>query len=172
MLEKVPEMTLPAYVNDKIENVSIKSMVKEYLVLVFYPYNFTIVCPTEVNEFSNKHDDFAKLGANLAFVSCDSVYSHRAWARFKREEGGIGGVCWPMLSDYKKELSSSLLLLSEDGSCRRGTVIIDKDMKIRHYSFNDRNIGRSVSEVRRLLNAVGFYDKKGEMCAVNWNAPS
>lgn len=172
VLDKVMDIKLPAYSKGRIQEMDIRSLVKDYLVLVFYPHDFTIICPTEVNEFSHRHDDFVKLKASVVFISCDSVHSHRAWTRLKASEGGIENVSWPMLSDYRKELSSSLLLLNEDGSSKRATIIVDKNMKIRHYSFNDNNIGRSVFEICRLLRAIAFYDEKGEMCMVNWDSPA
>ncbi len=167
-LDSVPNITLPSYKNGKISKASIGSLVSDYLVLVFYPYDFTTVCPTEINEFTNRCDEFVQAKANIAFVSCDSVYSHEAWSRIRVSDGGVEGVKCAMLSDYNKDLSAALNLLSEDGASRRATVIIDKDMKIRHYSYNDNSVGRSVVEVLRLLNAISFCDKNGGMCIVNW----
>lgn len=166
-------MSLPAYYEGEIKEISLESLIdSQYLVLVFYPYDFTTVCPTEINEFSKQRRKFIESGANIAFISCDSVHSHRTWARMKEEEGGFGGTEWPMLSDYEKKLSQSLFLLNKDGSCKRATVIVDTKMEIRHYSFNDSSIGRSVFEVIRLVNALSFSDKYGSMCLVNWERSS
>lgn len=171
--ENIPNMSLPAYVDGQIKELSLESLIgREYLVLVFYPYDFTTVCPSEINEFSNRRSKFIEAGASVAFVSCDSVHSHRTWAQMKAEEGGVGGVAWPMLSDYGKVLASALFLLNKDGSCKRATVIVDRKMAIRHYSFNDNSIGRSVFEVIRLVNALSFSDKHSSMCLVNWERPA
>lgn len=170
--EKIPSLSLPAYDDGEIKEMSIESLIdSEYLVLVFYPYDFTTVCPSEINEFSKRRREFIEAGASVAFVSCDSVHSHRTWAQMKAEEGGVGGTEWPMLSDYEKKLSQALFLLNKDGSCKRATVIVDRKMEIRHYSFNDNSIGRSVFEVIRLVNALSFSDKHGSMCLVNWERP-
>eukprot|EP00866_Antonospora_locustae_P001994 jgi/Antlo1/1994/2203 len=167
--DKIPCLSLPAYYDGEIQEMSLESLLEsDYLVLVFYPYDFTTVCPSEINEFSKRRREFIEAGASIAFVSCDSVHSHRTWAQMKSEEGGVRDAKWPMLSDYEKKLSQTLFLLNKDGSCKRATVIVDKKMEIRHYSFNDNSIGRSVFEVIRLVNALSFSDKHGSMCLVNW----
>lgn len=165
----VNNICLPSYYEGKITTDDIRPK-KSILVLVFYPYDFTIVCPTEILAISAAKDEFLKNDSEVVFVSTDSVYSHQAWAMTDQSEKGLkDGVHWPMLSDFNKELCSSLNMLNEDGSSMRGTVILDKEMRIRHYSYNDNKIGRRVKELLRLVKAIKHTDESGEMCLVDWD---
>ena len=163
-MAKLNNICLPSFYQGKIETDDIRPK-RNYLVIIFYPYDFTTVCPTEIIAASELKEKFQSLDADVVFVSTDSVYSHKEWA-----EGNLKNkVAWPMLSDFMKELSISLNMLSDDGASRRGTVIIDKDMKIRHYSYNENRVGRSVKEMIRLVKAIRHVDTKGEMCLVDWD---
>lgn len=143
--------------------------VGKYLVLVFYPLDFTFVCPTEIIAFNDRNKEFKDLNAHVAVVSVDSKYSHHAWSAMPRSEGGVGQLEIPMISDITKCISKKYSVLLEDGFSTRGTFIIDPQGIVRHYSVNEPPVGRSVDETLRLLKAIQFTAKHGEVCPVNWN---
>jgi alkyl hydroperoxide reductase subunit AhpC len=112
--------------------------------------------------------EFQELGANVVGVSVDSEYSHLAWCNMPRKEGGLGNMKIPLVSDMKKELSSSYGVLLENGIAARGTFIIDPKGIVRQISINDLSVGRNVDEVLRLLEGYQFADENGEVCPINW----
>ncbi|TBT97564.1 thioredoxin peroxidase [Hamiltosporidium tvaerminnensis] len=158
-----------AYDKGKIVEFTLEKFDNDLFVFVFYPYDFTFVCPTEINEISDHYEEFLKRKCGVFFVSCDSVYSHKKWAETPREEKGIQGVKFPMVSDYNKKITTFFHLLREpDGHCARATVILDKNGKVRYYAVNDDKVGRSVPEILRIIDAIQFVDENGEVCKVNW----
>ncbi|ADM11252.1 thioredoxin peroxidase [Encephalitozoon intestinalis ATCC 50506] len=158
-----------ALVDGEIKEISLEDYRGKYVVIVFYPLDFTFVCPTEVNRFCDLKEEFLKRNALVLFVSCDSVYSHRAWASISRENGGILGVSWPMIWDMKRELCNQFEMFDEEnGHPMRGTVILSKDLDVKHLSINYHAVGRSVSEILRLIDAITFNDENGEICPVEW----
>ncbi|EPR79409.1 Peroxiredoxin [Spraguea lophii 42_110] len=170
MLEsKLPDMNLKAVVDDSIVDLKLSDYLGKCLVLIFYPYDFTFVCPTEINLLSDMQKEFSDINTQVLFVSCDSVYSHIGWTKVEREELGIKGCTWPMVSDYNKELSISLGLLHKEGFSMRATVIADPEGIIKHISANNHLVGRNVNELLRLVKALQHVKKHGEICMVNWN---
>ncbi|CAH8513365.1 unnamed protein product [Heterobilharzia americana] len=134
-----------------------------YLVLFFYPLDFTFVCPTELIAFSDRIDEFKKEGAEVVGVSTDSHFSHLAWINTPRKEGGLGGLRYPLLSDYKKQITRDYGILQEQlGAALRGLFIISPESIVRQITINDLPVGRSVDEVLRLVRAFQFTDKHGE----------
>ncbi|KAH9411739.1 putative thioredoxin peroxidase [Ordospora pajunii] len=157
-----------AFVDGEIKEVSIGGH-DGCVVLVFYPLDFTFVCPTELNRFSDLKDEFVKRGATVLFVSCDSVYTHKAWAQVPRENGGVMGVSWPMIWDERGDLSRHMWMYDADsGHPMRGTVILSKTLDVKHMSVNHAEIGRSVDEILRLIDAISFNEEFGEVCFVDW----
>lgn len=131
----------------------------EWVVLFFYPLDFTFICPTEITQFSTRHEDFRKLHAVVYGCSTDSVHSHQAWLK------EIGPLKFPLLSDMTHDMSDTYgVLVPEKGVTLRGTFIIDPDGVLQYASYNNLNIGRSVDEVLRILSAL----QTGELCPVNW----
>ncbi|HEY3369052.1 MAG TPA: peroxiredoxin [Symbiobacteriaceae bacterium] len=138
----------------------------KWLVLFFYPLDFTFVCPTEITGFSEWAGEFAKLNAEILGVSTDSVYSHRAWIKTAKAEGGLGGsLNYPLASDITKQVSRDFGVLIEDrGIALRGLFVIDPEGVVKYQVVHDLNVGRSVDEVLRVLQAL----QSGGLCPMNW----
>ncbi|KAF2240400.1 thioredoxin-like protein [Trematosphaeria pertusa] len=143
---------------------------KQWLVLAFIPMAWTFVCPTEIIAFSDRHDDFAKRGAQVVFASTDSEYSLLAWTNANKKDGGLGKIHIPLLADKNHQVSKDYgVLIEEEGIALRGLFLIDPHGIIRQITINDLPVGRSVDETLRLIDAFQFTDKYGEVCPANWN---
>ena len=142
---------------------------KKYVVLFFYPLDFTFVCPTELHEFQNQLEAFHKLGAEVVACSTDSHFSHLAWLGTSRKDGGIEGVSYPILADFNKTISRDYGVLTEAGVALRGTFIIDKKGVVQSQVVNNLDLGRNVEETVRTLKALKFTEEHGEVCPANWN---
>lgn len=142
---------------------------KKYVVLFFYPLDFTFVCPTEITAFSDNFDKFAQLNTEILGVSVDSEFSHLAWLQTERDAGGLGNLKYPLVSDLKKEISASYNVLTDDGIALRGLFIIDKEGVIQHSTINNLSFGRSVDETLRILQAIQYVQTNPEeVCPANW----
>jgi peroxiredoxin (alkyl hydroperoxide reductase subunit C) len=142
----------------------------KYVVLFFYPLDFTFVCPTELHAFEDKLDDFKKRNVTVLACSVDSKFSHLAWLRTPRNQGGIQGVTYPLLSDINKDVSRAYDVLAEEaGISYRGLFLIDKEGVVRYQVVNDLGLGRNVEEVLRMVDALQFTEEFGEVCPANWN---
>jgi len=140
------------------------------VVLFFYPLDFTFVCPTELHAFSEKLKDFEERNTKVIGVSIDSHFSHLAWLNTPRSKGGIQGVEYPIVSDLNKTVSKDYDVLVEGaGIAYRGLFLMDKDHVVRHQVVNDLPLGRNVSEALRMVDALQFTEKHGEVCPANWN---
>lgn len=137
-------------------------------VLFFYPLDFTFVCPTEIIAFHNRVEDFEKRGAKLIGISVDSQFSHAAWRNTPINQGGIGPVHFPLVSDITKDIASDYDVLINNAVALRGTFIIDKEGIIRHQTVNDLPLGRNVDETLRIIDAIQFHEKNGEVCPAGW----
>ena len=148
-----------AVVNGEFKSVSLTDYKGKYVVLVFYPFDFTYVCPTELISFSEKIKEFEAIGASVLGVSTDSHHTHLAWTKTPRTEGGLGTISYPLLADISKDLSKDYGVLVTDqtdpmyGAALRGIFIVDKDQKVRSVQVNDDAVGRSVDEALRLIKA-------------------
>lgn len=152
-----------------IDEFSLEDLKGKYIVFFFYPLDFTFVCPTELHAFQEKLEEFHKRNAQVVGCSVDSWYTHAAWSQQPKEQGGIAGVEYPIVSDLNKEISKRYFVLKEEeGLAYRGQFIIDRGGIIRHQLVNDLPIGRSVDEALRLLDALIFHEKHGEVCPANW----
>lgn len=140
----------------------------KYLVLFFYPLDFTFVCPTEIISFDEHLDEFRKEGAEVVGVSVDSQYTHLAWKNTPRKDGGLGELRFPLLSDLDKTVSCNYGVLLPGGIAARGTFIIDEKGILQSCSVNNLGIGRNVDEVLRLLRAAKFTAEHGEVCPAGW----
>jgi alkyl hydroperoxide reductase subunit AhpC len=140
----------------------------KWLVLFFYPLDFTFVCPTEIIAFSDAKAKFDKIGAKVAAVSVDSQYTHLAWVNTPRKDGGLGDVSFPLIADLNKSIAQAYDVLLGAGIALRGLFIIDPKGTVRHATVNDLPIGRNVDEVLRVIQALQFTDEHGEVCPANW----
>lgn len=141
----------------------------KYLVLFFYPLDFTFVCPTEIIAFSDRADEFRAINCEVLACSIDSHFSHLAWTQQPRNKGGIGKMNIPILSDLTKQISRDYGVLLEDaGISLRGLFIVDDKGTLRQITVNDLPVGRSVDETLRLVQALKFTDEHGEVCPAGW----
>jgi len=142
---------------------------KKYVVLFFYPLDFTFVCPTELHAFQEKLEEFTKRNVEVIGVSTDSWFSHLAWLNVPRKQGGIEGVDYTLVSDFTKQIAKDYdVLIEEEGVALRGLFLIDKNGIVQHQLVNNLPLGRSVDEVLRLVDALQFTEKHGEVCPANW----
>ena len=144
----------------------------KYTVLFFYPLDFTFVCPTELIAFSDRMGEFDELDVNVLGCSIDSHFSHLQWMNTPRNQGGLGGLKYPLIADLTKSISKDYGVLIEDGEnagiALRGLFIINPEGVLRQITVNDLPVGRSVDEVLRLLKAFKFTDEHGEVCPAGW----
>jgi peroxiredoxin (alkyl hydroperoxide reductase subunit C) len=170
--KKAPEFNLKSVVKGKIEgNLSLSQLRGKYVILFFYPLDFTFVCPTELHAFQDQLVEFEKREGVVLGCSVDSCFSHSAWLNTPRNKGGIQGVEYPILSDINKTVSKAYDVLKEDeGIAYRGLFLIDKEGIVRHQVVNDLPLGRSVDEALRVMDALIFHEKNGEVCPANWQA--
>jgi peroxiredoxin (alkyl hydroperoxide reductase subunit C) len=173
-----PEFEGTAVVGSAFKKVSSKDFEGKYLVLLFYPFDFTFVCPTELTSFSDAYQEFQELDTQVIGISVDSPHSHLAWTRLARDQGGVGKLNFPLLSDLNKEISTDFKVLVEDpedelyGAALRGLFVIDGKGIIRSVQVNDAPVGRSVQETLRLVKAFKYTDEHGEVCPANWTPGS
>jgi len=140
----------------------------KYIVLFFYPLDFTFVCPTEIIAFSDRIDEFEKIGTQVIGVSVDSQYTHLAWKNTPRNQGGLGEIRYPLLSDLSKDAAFAYGVLLEDGVAARGLFIIDDKGILQSYTVNNLSVGRNVDEALRLVQAYQYVAEHGEVCPANW----
>lgn len=163
-----PDFTATAVIGGEFKKVSLSQYKGKYVLLFFYPLDFTFVCPTEIIAFSDRVHDFEKRGCQVLGASVDSEFSHLAWIKTPRKDGGLGDLKYPLVSDLNKSISREYGVLLEGGVALRGLFLIDREGIVRHITINDLPIGRSVEEALRVLDALQFYEKHGEVCPANW----
>lgn len=159
--KKAPDFTVDAVVGDgDFKKISLSDYKGKYVVLFFYPADFTFICPTEIQEFSRRHEEFRAANCEILGASTDSKHSHKAWVK-----GGLGKLNHPLLADFNKTVARDYGALMEDnGMALRATFIIDPNGIVQHASYNADLLGRSVSETLRLVQAL----QTGERCPVEW----
>jgi len=168
-----PDFKGLAVVDGDFKDISLQDYAGKYLVLFFYPLDFTFVCPTELIAYSDRIKEFQDLNCEVIGVSTDSHFSHLAWNNLPKKQGGLGGLKYPLLSDFTKKISSDYgVLLENDGIALRGLFLINPDGIVSHLSVNDLPVGRSVDETLRLLKAFQFVAQHGEVCPANWQPES
>jgi len=166
---EAPTFKAAAVVKNELGEIDLKDFRGKYVVLLFYPADFTFVCPTEILAYSERADEIRSAGAEVIAISCDSVNAHLAYVKTDKAKGGLGPVNLPLVADPTHSIARSYGVLKEDdGISFRGLFIIDGDGKIRQITVNDLPVGRSVDETIRLLQAFAFTDKHGEVCPANW----
>lgn len=156
---------------------------KKYVVLFFYPMDFTFVCPTELHAFQAKLEEFEKRNVQLIGCSVDSQFSHFAWLNTEKNHGGIKGVTYPIIADFSKTIAENYGVLASETDiddngnlicigepvAYRGLFLIDKEGIVRHSVINDLPLGRSVDEAIRVVDALQHYEEFGEVCPANWH---
>lgn len=164
-----PGFTATAVVQGRFETINLEDYKGKWVVLFFYPLDFTFVCPTELTEFSDRHGEFSERKCEVLGASVDSQFTHLAWMETPRLQGGLGDkLAYPLIADLSRDIASSYGCLQSDGVTVRATYIIDDKGIVRHISLNDRAVGRSVDEILRLVDAFQFAAKHGEVCPAGW----
>lgn len=168
--KNAPDFIAQAVMKDgSLKELKLSDYKGKYMVLFFYPLDFTFVCPTEIIALSDRIEEFERRGAVVIGVSVDSPFSHIAWRNTPRKDGGIGDVSYPLVSDLDKSISRRYgVLVEKPGIALRGLFIIDKTGVLRHITINDLPLGRNVDEMLRVLDAIQFNEKHGEVCPANW----
>lgn len=183
---KAPTFKAAAVINGEeiIEDFNLSDYIgKKYIVLFFYPKDFTFVCPTELHAFQQKLSEFEKLDTQVVAVSTDTEQSHWGWLQMGKDDGGIQGITYPVVADTNKTISANYDVLmgeyvyDEDDQLQaegelvayRGLFFIDKDGIVRHQLVNDDPLGRSVDEALRIVKGWQFFEEKGQVCPANWD---
>lgn len=166
-----PDFTATAVMPDNSFNESFKLSSyqgKSYVVLFFWPLDFTFVCPSELIAFDHRLDKFKKKGVEVVGVSVDSHFTHLAWKNTPIDKGGIGKVGYPMVADLTKSISRDYDVLVNDAVALRGSFLIDKAGVVRHQVVNDLPLGRNIDEMLRMVDALQFTEQHGEVCPAGW----
>ncbi|MGK7939264.1 MAG: peroxiredoxin [Crocosphaera sp.] len=165
-----PDFTATVVIDQEFQTKKLSSYRGKYVILFFYPLDFTFVCPTEVIAFSERYEEFSQINTEILAVSVDSEFSHLAWIQTPRTEGGVGDIAYPLVSDLKKEISTAYNVLDpESGVSLRGLFIVDKEGIIQHATINNLSFGRSVSETLRTLKAIQHVQSHPEeVCPADW----
>lgn len=167
--KQAPDFSCEAVINGKVKKVSLLDFDGKYKLILFYPLDFTFVCPTELLALQDEIEKFENLNTQIIAVSVDSVFSHLAWLNTPRAKGGIQDVNYPILSDIKKTISADYgVLIEEEGIALRGVFLLDKNNIVQSATINNLSLGRNIPELLRLLNALQFVEKNGEVCPANW----
>ena len=168
--KQAPDFKAQAVLADNsFAEVELTSYRGKYVVLFFYPLDFTFVCPSEIIAFDKALPKFEQKNVQVIGVSVDSHFTHLAWKNTPRDHGGIGQVGYPLVADLNKSISRDYGVLLDDGIALRGLFLIDKEGVVRHGLVNDLPLGRSVEEVLRVVDALRFTEEHGEVCPANWH---
>lgn len=165
--QKIPDFKVEAFYNGTIKKINLSGYKGKWLVLIFYPADFTFVCPTELEEAANLYNEFRKLNAEVLSVSTDTVFVHKAW---HDQSPSIKKIKFPMVADPARKLCEEFgTLIEDEGLSLRASFIIDPDGILRAFEMHDNSIGRSVKEILRKLQAVKFVrEHKGLVCPASW----
>lgn len=167
--QKAPDFKAKAVVDGQTKEISLSDFNGKNKILIFYPADFSFICPTELFAFQEKLKDFEDRNTALIAISVDQIYSHERWLESPRDEGGIKGITYPVASDITKKISTDYQTLDEkEGVALRGLIIIDKDNIIQAQSVYNMNVGRDITEVLRVLDAILFTQEHGQVCPANW----
>ena len=168
--KEAPDFKAQAVMPDNsFDDLRLSSLRGKYIILFFYPLDFTFVCPSEIIAFDRKLQEFKNRNCEVIAVSVDSQYTHLAWKNTLRKQGGIGNVQFPMVADLSKSISRAYGVLVDEEVALRGLFLIDKEGIVRHELVNDLPLGRNVDEALRMLDALQFNEKHGDVCPANWH---
>ena len=170
--KKAPNFKAPAVLADKqiVEDFELaRNLGRNGAVVFFWPKDFTFVCPSEIIAMDHRVKAFAEKGFNVIGVSIDSDVVHFAWKNTPVNQGGIGNVQFPMVSDITKQISRDYEVLIDEAVALRGSFLIDKNQVVRHAVINDLPLGRNMDEMLRMCDALTFFEEHGEVCPAGWN---
>lgn len=186
--KKAPEFSAQAVVNggEFVENFTLEQFKGKYVVMFFYPKDFTFVCPTELHAFQARLQDFKDRGVEVIAVSTDTEQSHWGWLQLPKNQGGIQGITYPIVADTNKTISynydvlvgdffyddNNMLQAEGELIAYRALFLIDKEGLVRHQLVNDLPLGRNVDEALRMVDALQFFEENGEVCPANWSKGS
>lgn len=165
-----PDFEAPAVMpNGTIEeNFTLSGLKGKYVVLFFYPLDFTFVCPTEIVAHDKRIQQFKEKGVEVVAVSIDSQFTHFAWRSTSLNEGGIGPVQFPLVADIKHDITRAYGIEHPDGVAMRASFLIDRDGIVQHQVVNNLPLGRNVDEMLRMVDALKFFEENGEVCPAGW----
>lgn len=164
-----PNFKVIAVFKGEFKEISLEDYRGKYVILFFYPLDFTFVCPTELHAFQEKLTEFEKLNTIVLGCSVDSQFSHKAWLSTPKEKGGIQGIEYGLIADLGGKVAKDYDVLSDENIAYRGLFLIDQQGVVRHQLVNDLPLGRSVTEALRVLEALQHVEKHGEVCPADWN---
>ena len=154
--------------DDSFRELTLSEFRGRYVVLFFYPLDFTFVCPSEIIAFDKALPEFTVRNTEVIGVSVDSHFTHLAWRQTPRQEGGIGKVGFPLVADLEKSIARAYGILFNEAVALRGLFLIDREGVVRHAVINDLPLGRSVAEAIRMVDALQFHEQHGDVCPANW----
>lgn len=167
--KKAPDFKATAVMeNGEFKQISLSDYKGKQVLLYFYPLDFTFVCPSEILAFNRAVGDFKERGVQLLGCSIDSQFSHFAWRNTPIEKGGIGAIDYPLIADVTKNIARDYGILINESVALRGLFLIDEEGIVRHSTINDLPLGRNVDEALRVVDALQFHSKHGEVCPANW----
>lgn len=168
--KEAPDFTATAVMpgSDFNEEFKLSDFRGKYVVLFFYPLDFTFVCPSELIAFDHRIGEFEKRGVQVIGCSVDSHFTHAAWRQTAIENGGIGPVKYPLVADLTKDIARDYDVLFDNAVALRGSFLIDKDGIVRHQVVNDLPLGRNIDEMLRMVDALQFTEEHGEVCPAGW----
>jgi alkyl hydroperoxide reductase subunit AhpC len=169
--KQAPDFKAQAVLADgSFKEIKLSDYKGKWVVLFFYPLDFTFVCPTEIVAFSDKIKEFQAIGAEVLGVSVDSQFTHLAWRQVARKDGGLGDLQYPLVADLNKSIARDYgVLIEEAGIALRGTFIIDPKGVVRAAHIHDLPVGRNIDEAVRVIKAFQFVEKHGEVCPAGWS---
>ncbi len=168
--QQAPDFTADAVMADNsIKPLTLSSFKGRYVVLFFYPLDFTFVCPTEIVAFDKAIEEFQGRNVEVIGVSVDSAYSHYAWKNTPLNKGGIGNIRYPLVADLTKKIASDYGVLNEGGVAYRGLFLINREGIVQHMLINNLPLGRSIAEAIRMVDALQLFEDVGEVCPANWH---
>ncbi len=169
--QEAPDFAAQAVMGDNsFKELKLSSYRGKYVVLFFYPLDFTFVCPSEIIAFDKELAKFKERNCEVIGVSVDSHFTHWAWKQTLVENGGIGNIQYPLVADINKSISRDYGVLINESVALRGLFLIDKDGVVKHSVINDLSLGRSVEEALRMVDALQYTEEHGEVCPANWHA--
>lgn len=168
--KQAPDFTATAVMGDNSmkEDFTLSDLRGKYVILFFYPLDFTFVCPSEIIAFDKAMEKFKSKNCEIVGVSIDSQFTHWAWKNTPVDNGGIGNIQYPLVADLDKKISRQYGVLLDVGIALRGTFLIDKEGVIRHAVINDLPLGRNIDETMRMLDSLQFHEQHGDVCPANW----
>jgi len=168
--KQAPDFTAPAVMPNGVieDNFKLSDLRGKYVVLFFWPLDFTFVCPTEIIAHDNRIKQFEEKGVAVVGISIDSQYTHFAWRETEVKAGGIGSVDFPIVADITHEITRAYGIEHPDGVAMRASFLIDKEGIVQHQVINNLPLGRNVDEMLRLVDALQFTEKHGEVCPAGW----